>query len=69
MRYKKYMDDFFIEKNLVIIQIIFWISLFSAFNTPNHTLYHNKFALVLSFMPTCIGLIVGTIQYFKENKK
>lgn len=69
MKYKKYIDNFFVDKNIVLMQMGFGILFLTAFNIPTHALYHNKLALAVSLIPTYIGLIIGTISYFKENKK
>lgn len=68
MKYKKYIDEFLVDKNVVWMQVGFWILFFTAFNMPTHALYYSKFAVVSSMMPTWIGLIIGTVSYFKENK-
>lgn len=68
IRYKKYMDNFFVEKNLVWMQIWFWIGCFVVFNMKTHLLYQDKSLSVISLIPTFLGIIIGTISYFKENK-
>lgn len=68
MKYKRYMYYFFMDKNLIWAQIGFWALFFMAFNMPTHALYHNKFAIVASLIPTVSGLIIGTIMYFIKMK-
>lgn len=68
MKYKKYMDNFFVEKDLVWIQVGFFVGCFIILNTRTHLLYHDTILPVISLIPTYLGIIIGTISYFKENK-
>lgn len=68
MKYRRYICYYFIDKNLLWIQIGFWILFFLAFNMPTHALYHNKLAVVFSLAPTLIGLVIGTTLYRMKIK-